>query len=412
MANDIRPKSSPPVKALPRRDFLRLGASTMGATLAGAAWGRAATGAGASAPSATLADFDLRRDCLTLDDVEARAKAVLSATYYDYFASGAGDEITVRWNRERYGEIPLFPRVLNDVSAVDCGVTILGHRHATPVLIAPSSNQMLAHPEGEIATVRAAGITGTTTVLSSAANTDIPEVLAAATQPVWFQLYIQHDPELTADMVRRAEAAGCSVLCVTVDSPVDGLRNRQTRLRLRRPPGVGFPIFQGRNTVRPSLQTLEAVRPQKLDWAVIDWLRSLTKMPVVLKGVMHPDSARRALDHGVAGIIVSNHGGRALDTVPATIDLLPAVAQAVAGRIPVLVDGGIRRGADVAKALALGANAVLVGRPIIYGLAAGGTEGVAHVLRILRMELLSTMALCGVTKPSELGPDLIWRRGS
>ncbi len=395
---------------LPRRDFLRLGAASVGAAVAGSTLGRAATAPGAGAPSAPPADFDLRRDCLTLDDVEARARAVLPATYYDYFASGAGDEITVRWNRERYGEIPLHPRALNDVSSVDCGVTLLGHRHATPVLLAPSSNQMLAHPEGEVATVRGAGLTGTTTVLSCAANTDIPEVLAAATQPVWFQLYVQHDPELTADMVRRAEAAGCKVLCVTVDSPVDGLRHRQTRLRLRRPPGVGFPIFQGRNTVRPSVQNLDEVRPQKLDWAVIDWLRSLTRMPVVLKGIMHPDSARRALDHGVAGLIVSNHGGRALDTVPATIDLLPAVAQAVAGRVPVLVDGGIRRGADVAKALALGANAVLIGRPVVYGLAAGGAEGVAHVLRLLRMELLSTMALCGVARVEELGPDLIWRR--
>jgi len=373
-----------------RRSFLR----RSGAVVASAMLARSAFSAGRpGAP--TLLPMENLTDLLNLHDVEEAARRVLGARVYDYVAGGAADEITLRWNAGKYRELRLRPRVLEDVSALRPEIELLGQRLSMPVLLAPTANHRLVHPEGELATARGAGLAGVAMVLSSGANTDVHDVARAATQPLWFQLYVQHDRGLTKDIVRHAEAAGSRALCVTVDSPVEAARNREKRAGVTLPPGVGHPNYLDRPRDPRFVATLDEVRPQKLDWALIEWLVAVSKTPVLLKGIMTPEDADRAVRSGVAGVIVSNHGGRALDTVPATIEVLPAIAEKVAGRVPVLVDGGIRRGTDVLKALACGASATLVGRPYLYGLAVGGAEGVAHVLKILRMEFLAAMALTG-----------------
>lgn len=341
-------------------------------------------------------------------EVEEAARGVLDGPVFDYVAGGAADEITVRWNVEKYRGLRLRPKVLEDVSSLRPEIDLLGQRLTMPILLAPTANHRLVHPEGELATARGAGLAGATMVLSSGANTDITEVARVATQPLWFQLYVQHDRELNRDIVQHAVGAGAKVLCVTVDNPVEAARNREQRAAVKLPPGVDHPNYLGRPRAPRFTVSLDEVRPQKLDWALVEWLGSIAGVPVLLKGIMTPEDAERAIGIGAAGVIVSNHGGRALDTVPATIEALPAVVDRVAGRVPVLVDGGIRRGTDVLKALAYGATATLVGRPYLYGLAVGGAEGVAHVLKILRMEFLAAMALTGRPTIASIDRTVLW----
>ncbi|MBL9216544.1 MAG: alpha-hydroxy-acid oxidizing protein [Opitutaceae bacterium] len=325
----------------------------------------------------------------------------------DFLAGGAADELTLQWNRDKYRDIRLQQRVLADINDLDCGTTLFGHHHRLPILLAPTANHRLVHPEGEMATVRGANQVGATMVLSSGANTGVEDVARAATEPLWFQLYVAKDRGLARALVERVEAAGAKALCVTVDSPLDGPRNRQNRHKLVLPPGVGHPHYVGIKEPA-SFATLDVVRPAVMLWRDIEWIRGLTRMPVLLKGVMHPGDAETGLKLGADGIIVSNHGGRCLDTQPATIEALPRVADQVAGRVPVIVDGGIRRGTDVVKALALGAAAVQIGRPYVYGLAVGGAEGVAHVVKILRQELLMAMALLGCRNLAAINRSVLW----
>ena len=377
----------------------------MGATIMSTALLRAADQPSASAR--TLSPVDLS-DLINLHDVEAAARRHMSSMAYEYVASGAGDELTLRWNLERFQEIRLRPRLLTDVSQLDPSLELFGQRLTMPILLAPTANHRLVHPEAELATARGAGMAGAAMVLSSGANTDIRDVARVATAPLWFQLYVQPDRSLTKDMVQHAEDAGASAICITVDSPVDGVRNRERRARMKLPPGTDHPNYLGRRTEPRSISTINEVRPQKLDWELIAWLRSISRTPLLLKGILSPEDAEQAIRVGVAGIIVSNHGGRALDTVPATIDALPAVVERVAGRLPVLMDGGIRRGTDVLKALACGATATLVGRPYVYGLAVGGAEGVAHVLKTLRQEFLIAMALAGRSRLADIDRTVLW----
>jgi 4-hydroxymandelate oxidase len=314
-------------------------------------------------------------DPICLADFEPLAKAKMSATSWEYITAGAGDEITVRWNKEAYQRIRLRPRVLVDVSRLDTRVTLFGQEHAFPILLAPTSAQTLTHPEGELATARGAGAAGAAMVLSSFSSTSLEEVAAVAKTPLWFQLYAQADHGFTRDLVQRAEAGGYRALCLTVDTPISGARNRETRADVKLPPMPNLKGFKGVQTGgfrTGSLQIFSSLLDATLSWKDVEWLSSFAKVPLLVKGVLNPDDAERAVKSGVAGIMVSNHGGRNLDTLPATIDALPQVADRVAGRVPVLVDGGIRRGTDVLKALALGANAVLIGRPYVYGLGAAG----------------------------------------
>ena len=345
---------------------------------------------------------------LNLDDVEALARSVMLPAVYEFVASGAADEITLRWNREKFREIRLQQQVLRDLAGLDCSTTLFGQKMNTPILLAPTAGHRLSHPEGELATARGAGAFGATMVLSAGSNTSIEDVLAVASQPVWFQLYVSKDREHTKALVERVQAAGAKALCVTVDSPLDGPRNRQMRTPFQLPPGVGYPHYVGVRQ-RVAAPTLDNVEPANLTWKDIEWLRSFCRVPMLLKGVMSPADADTGIRAGADGIVVSNHGGRCLDTQPATIEALPRVVESVAGRVPVIVDGGIRRGTDVVKALALGAAAVQIGRPYVYGLASGGAAGVTHVLKILRQELLMAMSLLGCPTIASINRTVLWK---
>jgi len=347
-------------------------------------------------------------ELLSLDEVEARARTLLAPEVWNFLAGGAADELTVRWNRERFDGLKLRPRVLRDLAGLDCATTLLGAKLPMPVMLAPTAGHRYTHPEGEIATVRGAGSLGVTFVLSSGTHTTVEEVVAASSAPVWYQLYIQKDRGLTQALVERVQAAGVKALCLTVDSPLDGPRYRQQRLKLVLPPGVTYPHLAG---VREpsSIQTLERIEPALLTWRDVEWLRGCTRVPLLLKGVMTPEDALQGVAAGADGIIVSNHGGRCLDSQPATIEALPGVVAAVGGRVPVLLDGGIRRGTDIVKALALGAAAVHIGRPYVYGLAVGGDAGVAHVLKLLRNELLMAMSLLGCPTIASIDEKVLWR---
>ena len=346
---------------------------------------------------------------LCLTDFEPLAKAKMSAMGWEYVTAGAGDELTLRWNQEAYQRIRLKARVLVDASNLDPRITLFGQEHSFPILLAPTSSHKLTHPEGELATARGASAAGATMVVSSFANTSLQDVAAVAKSPLWFQLYAQPDYGFTRDLVQRAEASGYRALCLTVDTPICGARNRETRAKVILPPLPNLSGFKGVGEgVRiDSLQIFSSVLDASLSWKT-ERLLSYTKLPLLLKGVLNPDDADRAVKTGVAGIMVSNHGGRNLDTAPATIDALPLVADKVAGRVPVLVDGGIRRGTDVLKALALGANAVLIGRPYLYGLGAAGAAGVTKVLNILQREFEMAMALTGRTTIAGIDRSVLW----
>ncbi|MFI6477608.1 alpha-hydroxy acid oxidase [Nonomuraea sp. NPDC050663] len=333
----------------------------------------------------------------------AEAEARMDPAHFAYYAGWAGDGITLRANEEAFRRLQLLPRVLRGAGKLDTGLTLLGCRTAAPVLVAPTAFHRLADPEGERATARAAATTGTIMIVSMAATVGIEDVAAAAPEAtLWFQLYIQPDLDFTCSIVGRAEAAGCRALVVTVDAPVRGHRDDDhgfTDL----PDGLHCENLRDGAGVRPIVMSPE------FGWEHLARLREMTTMPIVVKGVLRPDDARLAVDHGADGIVVSNHGGRQLDTVPATIEVLPGIAQAVGGAVPVLLDGGVRRGTDVVKALALGADAVAVGRPVLWGLAAGGEPGVTRVLTTLRGELEYALTMCGCAGLGDVGPDLVRR---
>jgi 4-hydroxymandelate oxidase len=261
------------------------------------------------------------------------------------------------------------------------------------------------HTDGELGTVRGAGLAGVTYVVSTATNTPLDEIARAATSPLWFQLYVQSDLTFTQELVQRAEAAGYAALCLTVDTPILGARNRQARAGFQMSADMPTPHLFETSRHAPGVITPERVR---LTWDAVAWLRSVTRLPIVLKGILDPDDAELAIEAGAAGIVVSNHGARNLDTGPATIDALPDVVDRVAGRIPVLIDGGIRRGTDVLKALAVGATAVLIGRPHCFGLAVGGAEGVKRVVDILADELRMAMMLTGRPTIASIDETVIW----
>jgi 4-hydroxymandelate oxidase len=355
---------------------------------------------------------------VSLFDYEPLAKAKMSHGAWEYVNGGAADEITVRWNREAFDRIRLKPHVLVDVRKLGTGVTLFGQEMPFPILLAPTASHRLVHPEGEIATAKGAGAAGATLVVSTLSNTSVEEIAAAAKAPLWAQLYVQPDRGFTRTYVERVQAAGYRALCVTVDTPLSGARNREQRAHITLPADVEYPNLRGlragaseelrAHAERRESSIFSSLLSADLTWKDIAWLKSFAKAPVLLKGILNPDDAERAVKEGVDGIIVSNHGGRNLDTVPATADALPQVVERVAGRIPILMDGGVRRGTDVVKALALGATAVQIGRPYLYGLAASGAEGVARVARILQTELEMALALCGRPQLRDVDRSVLW----
>jgi 4-hydroxymandelate oxidase len=351
---------------------------------------------------------------LNVSDYERAAVRVLEKPVLDYFEGGALDEITLRENTAGWERLKLYYRVLAGVRERELGTTVLGQPISMPICVAPTAFHRLACEEGEIATARAAKKAGTLFILSSLSNTAMEKVFAEAGSPRWFQLYIYKDREITGELVKRAEAAGAEAIVLTVDAPGLGTRERDSRNNFRLPEGLAVenlaPLGKGAMPIVEGSGLAAYVRENfksDLGFADLDWLCGVTRLPVVVKGVCRGDDAKRAAEHGAKAIVVSNHGGRQLDTAPATCEVLPHVVEAVGDLCEVYVDGGIRRGSDVLKAIALGARAVLVGRPILWGLAVNGEQGATNVLEILRRELDEAMLLCGCTRIEDIDGSLL-----
>lgn len=352
---------------------------------------------------------------LNLLEYEEHARQRLPQMVYDYFASGAGAEITVRSNRSDFDRLRLRPRALVGVGERDLSVTIFGQKIPSPIAVAPMAFQKLAHPDGEIATVRGAGSAGALFVASTIATTSLEEIAATAVGPIWFQLYVFKDRELTRTLIQRAEAAGYTALQITGDVPVMGLRESDMRNRFHVP--SEFRIKNVEHTGSRSLPPGDAemghalyarcLFDADLSWKDIEWVCGLTKLPVMVKGILRGDDAVKAIESGCKGVVVSNHGGRQLDTAVSTISALPEIVAALAGRGEVVIDSGIRRGTDVLKCLALGAKVAQVGRPVIWGLALNGEAGVQRVITILRDEFDNAMALCGCRTTAQITGDLV-----
>ncbi len=353
---------------------------------------------------------------LRLDEFEAAARARLPVDVWDYFQGGSGAEYTLAANRAAFDRLVLRPRVLVDVAECDLATTTLGSPLSFPALVAPMAFQRLAHPDGEVATAAAARQEGTVFIASTFASRTFEEIAAAAGGQWWLQVYWLRQRDILSGMLRRAATAGCRALMLTVDAPRLGSRLRDIR--------NGFTLPQGVNAVNveasvmaethehdPGSSSLQRHAASQLDptitWADLAWLRAQTRLPLMLKGIATAEDTALAVDHGVDAIVVSNHGGRQLDGAIASLDALPEVVATAAGRIPVFADGGVRSGTDVFRALALGAEAVLVGRPVLWGLAHAGAAGVSAVLRLLRREFAEAMTLAGRPRLADIDPTAI-----
>ena len=351
-----------------------------------------------AAPRADLTAAELAR-LLTVDEFEALARERLPPATYQVIAGWAGTGWTTRANRAAFRRWMFRPRVLRDVSAAGLETSVLGADASLPILFAPTASHRISHPDGEVATARAARAVGTVQVLSTFSSVTMEDV-ATVGHRRWLQLYCFADRSLTRDLVARAEAAGFEAIVLTVDAPITFWREDLARTPFELPPGVSDAnVPAGRDL------TIDA----SLTWASLEWLRGITRLPLILKGILHAADVGLARAAGARAVIVSNHGGRALDGAIASLDALPAVVQAADGRLEILVDGGVRRGTDVLKALALGARAVLIGRPVQWGLAAGGQQGVERIVEILAGELLSALALCGAGSPAEVHRAMVAR---
>lgn len=354
---------------------------------------------------------------VNIAEFEPLARERLPADTFDYVSGGAGDEVTLRENRAAFQRIKLRPRTLVDVAKVSTSTKVLGHGLTMPVLLAPAAFQRMVHPDAEIATVRAAARAGVVMIASTFTSASMEEI-AEAGGTRWFQLYCSRDRGLTQSLIQRAKEAGYTALCITVDVPRVGRREKDIRNHAA-VPGEAMPRnFKDRLNLSavPHAQQGSAIEKfvsdylvESLTWRDIDWICSITDLPVLIKGILTDEDARLAPDYGAAGVVVSNHGGRQLDGAPATIDVLEEVVEAVAGRAEVLLDSGVRRGTDVVKALALGARGVLIGRPYLWGLAADGEAGVATVLDLLKAELELALALLGCTSVREVTKERVRR---
>jgi len=355
---------------------------------------------------------------VNLAEYERYAKNTLPRNAHDYYASGSNDMITLRENRNAYSRLRLMPRILVDVSSINTETTVLGQKISSPICLAPTAMQKMATPEGECATSRAAARHNTLMTLSSWSTTPLEEVAAAAPNGFrWFQLYVYKDRAITLDLIKRAEKAGYKALAITVDTPVLGRREADIKNKFALPGHLTMGNFTGGAFSSGTKQSgstgsglasyVAALIDQTLTWDDIAWVRSNTTMKIVVKGVLTPEDALASVTFGVDGIWVSNHGARQLDTTPATIEVLPEIVKAVAGKVEVYIDGGIVRGTDVLKAVALGARAVFVGRPVVWGLAYSGEEGVFNVVKMLNDEFVMAMKLAGCVRISDVKPSLV-----
>ncbi|KAK9093419.1 hypothetical protein Syun_028330 [Stephania yunnanensis] len=348
-----------------------------------------------------------------VSEYEEIAKERLPKMVYDYFASGAEDQWTLKENRSAFSKILFRPRILIDVTNIDLTTTVLGYKISMPIMIAPTAMQKMAHPEGELATARAASAAGTIMTLSSWATSSVEEVASTGAGIRFFQLYVYKDRNLVAQLVKRAEKAGFKAIALTVDTPRLGRREADIKNRFALPKYLTLKNFEGLVGKMVKIDDsglasyVSGQVDQSLSWKDVKWLQTITKLPILLKGVVTAEDTKIALQVGAAGIIVSNHGARQLDYVPATINCLEEVVKAAEGRIPVFLDGGVRRGTDVFKALALGASGVFIGRPVLFSLAAEGEDGVRKMLQILRDEFELAMALSGCRSLKEISRNHI-----
>ncbi|CAM6026295.1 unnamed protein product [Sphagnum balticum] len=348
-------------------------------------------------------------EIVNVSEYEEAAKRKLPKMVFDYYASGAEDEWSLKENRHAFERIRFRPRILIDVTSVDLSTTVLGFKISMPIMVAPTAMQRMAHPEGELATARAAAAAGTIMTLSSWATSSVEEVASVGPGIRFFQLYVYKDRNVVAQLVRRAERAGFKAIALTVDTPRLGRRESDIKNRFALPPHLTLKNFEGldlghmEKTSDSGLASYVAGQiDRSLSWKDVKWLQTITRLPILVKGVLTAEDTKLALQAGAAGIIVSNHGARQLDYVPATISALEEVVQAASGRVPVFLDGGVRRGTDVLKALALGASGVFIGRPVVFSLACEGEAGVKKVLQMLRDEFELSMALAGCTKIKDI----------
>jgi 4-hydroxymandelate oxidase len=359
------------------------------------------------------------KDAINVFDFEPVARKNVPPAHFGYMASGIDDEVTLRANREGFLKFQLRPRRLNDVSKVDMGVELFGTKYDSPIFISPTGGNKFFHPDGESAVARAARVGNHLQILSTSSNDSVDDVTKARGAPIWFQLYASPQWEVAQALIKRAESAGCPVLVVTVDRV--GGRNQETLFRLMRSDTRECNACHDRSSFakravrRHNYDGIDlsgitgSGESSNLSWSTIKRMRDITRMKIVLKGIVTPEDAELAVQNGIDGILVSNHGGRGEDNGRSTIDALPEIIATVNGRMPVIVDSGFRRGTDVIKALAMGAQAVGVGRPYLWGLGAFGQEGVERVLHLLRTETRAAMQQCGVHSVKELNPSFVRR---
>ncbi|KAF2076522.1 hypothetical protein CYY_002200 [Polysphondylium violaceum] len=356
---------------------------------------------------------DAMSQFVNINEFKIEAQKKLPKMAYDYYASGANDQITLADNENSFKRIKLIPRCLVDVSNVNIKTSIFGVDIKTPIMIAPAAMQKMASHLGELDTLAAAHEMGTIMTLSSLSTSSVEELSEQSKgNPGWFQLYVFKDRKISEDLVKRAERLGYTAIVLTVDTPYLGKRDADYKNKFHLPLNLQLKIFShlplskldgGLNNYMATM-----IDPA-LTWKDVQWLKSITKLPVLVKGIMCPEDAELSIKHGADGIIVSNHGARQLDTCPSTIDVLYPISKAVRGRVPVILDGGVRRGSDVLKALALGANTVMIGRPILWGLSVGGQAGVSRVIKLLNDELLLAMAFTGLNSVKEISPAIIYK---
>jgi len=355
------------------------------------------------------------RSLICAEDYAERAPAHMTPEAWAFFSGAAGDESTHRRNRAAIERLLLQSRVLTAMQAANTAVTLFGSTYSHPILVAPIAYQRLAHPDGEIAMAMGSSAIGAGMVVSTQASASLASIAAATDIAPWFQLYMQPDRDHTLALIERAEQTGYGAIVVTLDAPINGVRRREHRAAFALPPDISAVNLAGMRTPAPHTARLDEpplfgtpLLSAMPTWADLVWLRAQTALPLIVKGITAPDDALRALDVGANGIIVSNHGGRVLESQPGTFEQLPRIAKTLSGQATLLVDGGIQSGSAIVKALALGANAVLVGRPMVHALAVAGALGVAHLLHILRAELESTMVLTGCPTLEHIGPHVLF----